>query len=151
MPIRTSVLHQVVHNGLATAHEARRETSPEGPASPLEHALAHHVVLPLTRAVEAVAVALDGQASPFVALNDEVDAVATAGHLRLDAEAAFDELVEHLELEAGLASLAQRLDDIGVMPERLLEVADDLAVERILPELRLTHGAEKVHAVASTR
>ena len=106
---RLQRLHEVSKNCLSPPDKARREAAPERPAGAFEHSLARHVVLPLTRAVEAVAVALDREAASFVAFNDEVDAVAAAGHLRLDAEAALDQFVEHLELEARLALLAQGL------------------------------------------
>lgn len=101
--------------------------------------------------MEAVTVAFNCQPPTLLALDDEVDPVTTAGHLRLNAEATLDEFVEHLDLEARLAPLAQSLDELDVLSERLLEVADDLTVEGVLSELCLGDRAEKVHAVSSAR
>ena len=151
MPSRRERLHQVIEYRLAPSHEARREASPEGPARSFKYALTGHVVLPLAWPVEAVAIAFDGQASAFVAFNHEVDAIAAAGHLWLDAEASLDEFIEHLQLESRLASLTQCLDLLRVLSERLLEMADDFAVERVLRELGLADRTEQVHAVARAR
>ena len=63
---------------VGVAIEARREAAPEAPADALQDALPPHVLAPLLRAVEAVAVAFDREAPALGAFDHEIDAEALA-------------------------------------------------------------------------
>ena len=78
-------LQQIVQNRFAATDEAGREAAPERPTSALQHSLPGHIVLPLSRTVEAVSVALDGETPSLIALDNEIDTVSTALDLRLNA------------------------------------------------------------------
>lgn len=54
-----------------------------------------------------VTVKLNSQATSFAALDNEVDAIAAACHLRLYAIATTDKFVEDLQLKAGFAALTR--------------------------------------------
>lgn len=80
-------LQQVIDDIVAAKSKTRCETTPERPPRPLKNALTGHIIRPLARAVETVAVAFDGKAAALTALNDKVDTVCAAFNLRLYTEA----------------------------------------------------------------
>jgi hypothetical protein len=92
--------------------------------------------------VEPIAVAFDSKTPTFVTLRYEVDPIAATGHLGFNTKAAPDDFVEHLELESGLAPLTQNLHLARVLHEWLVEMSNQLSVERVFLEGSLGHRAE---------
>lgn len=88
-----------------TGFVAEEETAAhahEGPSEAFEHRLAFEVFLKFFRAVEAFAVALDGETG-VVADHHEVDDVGTGLILRCDVETEFDQALAHAVFEVARA------------------------------------------------
>ena len=81
------------------AIKAGGEAAPKLPASPLQHALTPHVLAPLLRPVEAVAVALYSQSAAVGTFDHQIDAKAKRTDLRLHPVAAVQELLHHIAFE----------------------------------------------------
>jgi hypothetical protein len=64
---------QLGRNLIGVSIEARRETTPEPPADPLQDSLAPHILTPLLGSVKAVTVAFDGQPTALRPFNDHID------------------------------------------------------------------------------
>jgi hypothetical protein len=85
---------QFPDNFVPSSRPAWRETTPEGPARPLEDPLSGHIVGPLAGTMEAVAVALNREMASLAAFNHKINLENPASGLRLEAVAAPYQLIE---------------------------------------------------------